>query len=118
VTARTELEEYVYQFVERNKLFHRLEILLFGARLARDKHGAMRRYGDEITEPEKDLIRNEKDKKTGFWSQAKFFKATSMAESLYKKLIMLTTSSHYSQSRRYDPRLDTKCRWLLVTFWT
>jgi hypothetical protein len=78
-TARTELEEYVHQFVEQNGLQHRLEILLFGARLARDKRNALQRYEDEITEPEKQLIRMEKDKKTGFWKQAKFFKATSMA---------------------------------------
>lgn len=77
VTGRTELEEYVHQFVGQNGLSHREEMLLFGARLARDKHSAMSRYENEITEPEKKLIREEKDKKTGFWKQAKFFKATS-----------------------------------------
>jgi hypothetical protein len=85
-TARTELEEYVHQFVEQNGLQHRLEILLFGARLARDKQGALRRYEDEITQPEKDLIRMEKDKSTGFWKQAKFFKATSMIEMRYRRM--------------------------------
>jgi hypothetical protein len=76
-TVRTELEEYVYAFAQQSSLSHRLEILLFGARLARDKHEAILRYGDEITEPEKELIHTEKDSKTGFWKQAKFFKATS-----------------------------------------
>jgi hypothetical protein len=76
-TGRTELEEYVYRFAEQGGLLHRLYMLSFAARLARDKGAAMRRYDEEITEPEKVLIRNEKDKASGFWKQAKFFKATS-----------------------------------------
>lgn len=75
-TGRTELEEYVWQFVVQADLKDRYELLKFGARLARDKHEAMMRYADELTEPEKKLIEKEKDKKTGFWKQSKFFKAT------------------------------------------
>lgn len=82
LTQRTELEEYVHQFVTQNNLQHRHEMLLFGARLGRDKYAALRRYDEEITEPEKALIRKEKDKATGFWKQAKFFKATIITASL------------------------------------
>lgn len=67
----------MYQFAEQGGLLHRLYMLSFAARLARDKGAAMRRYNDEITEPEKVLIRTEKEKTSGFWMQAKFFKATS-----------------------------------------
>ncbi|KAH7091340.1 major facilitator superfamily domain-containing protein [Paraphoma chrysanthemicola] len=81
-TGRTELEEYVYRFAEQGGLLHRLYMLSFAARLARDKGAAMRRYEDEITEPEKVLLRTEKDKSSGFWKQAKFFKATIITASL------------------------------------
>jgi hypothetical protein len=56
--------------------------LTFGARLARDKNEAMQRYDDELTDPEKKLILSENDKKTGFWKQSKFFKATIITASL------------------------------------
>lgn len=76
-TGRTELEEYVDHFTRQSGLQHRTYLLEFAARLARDKDGAMIRYRDEITDPEWELIDNEKDDATGFWRQAKFFKATS-----------------------------------------
>lgn len=60
----------------------RYELLRFGARLARDKHEAMDRYADELTEPEKRLLEKEKDRKTGFWKQSKFFRATIITASL------------------------------------
>ncbi|KAF2028227.1 MFS general substrate transporter, partial [Setomelanomma holmii] len=81
-TGRTELEDYVYQFAEQGGLLHRLYMLSFAARLARDKGAAMRRYDEEITGPEKVLIRTEKNKTSGFWKQAKFFKATIITASL------------------------------------
>ncbi|KAF2846158.1 MFS general substrate transporter [Plenodomus tracheiphilus IPT5] len=81
-TGRTELEEYVWQFATDAEITDRYELLRFGARLARDKHEAMTRYADEITEPEKVLLLTEKNKKTGFWSQSKFFRATIMTASL------------------------------------
>lgn len=81
-TRRTELEEYVFQFTGHNGLQHRHELLLFGARLARNKHEALSRYADEITAPERMLIETEKLKATGFWKQAKFFKATIITVSL------------------------------------
>ncbi|KAH8725445.1 major facilitator superfamily domain-containing protein [Phaeosphaeriaceae sp. PMI808] len=81
-TSRTELEDYVHHFASQSGLKHRYEMLLFGARLARNKYEAMIRYKDEITEPEKELIRTEKNKETGFWKQAKFFKATIITASL------------------------------------
>jgi hypothetical protein len=82
VTERSDLQEYVHQFAVHADLEHRFEILLFGARLARNKHEALTRYETEITEPEKDLINGEKDKASGFWKQAKFFKATILVASL------------------------------------
>jgi MFS family permease len=81
-TGRTELEEYVHKFTLQSSLEHRTYMLEFAARLARDKHTAMMRYQDEITEPEKRLIETEKDDSTGFWKQAKFFKATIITASL------------------------------------
>jgi MFS family permease len=42
----------------------------------------MCRYGNELTDPEKDLLRKEKEKTTGFWQQSKFFRATIMTASL------------------------------------
>jgi hypothetical protein len=81
-TGRTELEEYVHQFTLQSGLEHRTYMLEFAARLARDEHTAMMRYQDEITEPEKRLIETEKNDSTGFWKQAKFFKATIITASL------------------------------------
>ncbi|KAH7361111.1 major facilitator superfamily domain-containing protein [Pyrenochaeta sp. MPI-SDFR-AT-0127] len=81
-TGRTELEEYVWQFVVQADLKDRYELLRFGARLARDKHEAMSRYAEELTEPEKRLLEKEKDKTTGFWEQSKFFRATIITASL------------------------------------
>lgn len=80
--GRTELEQYVYQFCEGCGLGDRYELLIFGARLARDKYDAMRRYDNELTESEKRLLEEEKDKKTGFWKQSKFFRATIVTASL------------------------------------
>jgi hypothetical protein len=82
VTGKTELEEYVLDFARRSDLEDRFELLIFGARLARDKHEAMSRYEAELTAPEKKLLQNEKEKSTGFWKQSKFFKATIMTASL------------------------------------
>ncbi|KAL6705663.1 hypothetical protein ACN47E_006452 [Coniothyrium glycines] len=81
-TGRTELEAYVWQFANQADMVDRYELLRFGARLARDKHEALTRYSDELTEPEKTLLVNEKDSSTGFWQQSKFFKATIMTASL------------------------------------
>lgn len=81
-TGRTELEEYVHQFTMQSGLEHRTYMLQFAARLARDDHAALVRYEDEITEPEKRLIKTEKDSSSGFWKQAKFFKATIITASL------------------------------------
>jgi hypothetical protein len=82
VTGRTELEEYIWKFAEHADLADRYEILRFGARLARDKHGAMSRYADELTTPEKELLKHEQDKSTGFWKQSKFLRATIATASL------------------------------------
>ncbi|KAI4947472.1 hypothetical protein J4E91_006826 [Alternaria rosae] len=81
-TQRTELEDYVWEFALLAGLKDRYELLQFGARLARDKYEAMRRYADELTEPEKKLLEKEKDKSTGFWKQSKFLRATIMTASL------------------------------------
>ena len=81
-TNRTELEEYVWQFAVLADLKDRYELLRFGARLARDKHEAINRYDAELTDREKVLVVNEKDKSTGFWRQSKFFRATIMTASL------------------------------------
>ncbi|KAF1828804.1 hypothetical protein BDW02DRAFT_614210 [Decorospora gaudefroyi] len=80
--GRTELEEYVWQFALLASLKDRYELLRFGARLARDKHEAMSRYADELTDPEKRLLETEKNKETGFWKQSKFFRATILTASL------------------------------------
>lgn len=77
-TGRTQLQEYVHAFTARARLQHRYELLLLGARIARDKHDAMTNYSEGIPEPEKELIRREKETSNSFWKQAKFFKATSM----------------------------------------
>ncbi|KAF2732388.1 MFS general substrate transporter [Polyplosphaeria fusca] len=81
-TGRTELEEYVLQFARQADIEDRYNLLVFGARLARDKYEAMTRYDAELTDPEKDLIENENNSKTGFWKQSKFFKATIITASL------------------------------------
>jgi MFS family permease len=81
-TDRTELEEYVHQFALQSGLEHRTYMLEFAARLARDPHTAITRYNSEITEPERILIEREKENTTGFWKQAKFFKATIITASL------------------------------------
>ncbi|KAF2867314.1 major facilitator superfamily domain-containing protein [Massariosphaeria phaeospora] len=81
-SGKTELEEYVLDFASYSGLEDRTELLLFGARLARDKHEAMIRYDGEITSREKVLLENEKEKSTGFWKQSKFFRATIMTASL------------------------------------
>jgi hypothetical protein len=81
-TDRTELEEYVHQFTLQSGLEHRTYMLESAARLARDPHTAMTRYNDEITDPERILIEREKENTTGFWKQAKFFKATIITASL------------------------------------
>jgi len=81
-TGNTELEDYVLQFARLSDLEDRAELLLFGARLARDKYEALSRYHGELTAPERALIRDEADKHTGFWKQSKFFKATIITASL------------------------------------
>jgi hypothetical protein len=81
-TQRTELEEYVWEFVSLADLKDRYELLRFGARLARDKYETLRRYSDELTDSEKKLLEKEKDKSTGFWKQSKFLRATIMTASL------------------------------------
>lgn len=81
-SGRTELEEYVMQFAKQADLEDRYELLKFGARLARDKHEAITRYTEELTNREKELLSHEKDEESGFWKQSKFFKATIMTASL------------------------------------
>ena len=81
-TRQTELEEYVLDFATRNGLGDKYQLLLFGARLARDKDEAMMRYNDELTGPEKILLRDEDEKSAGFWKQSKFFRATIITASL------------------------------------
>ncbi|KAI4611744.1 hypothetical protein J4E83_007995 [Alternaria metachromatica] len=81
-TQRTELEEYVWEFASLAGLKDRYELLRFGARLARDKYEAMRKYADELTDSEKELLEKEKDERTGFWKQSKFLRATIMTASL------------------------------------
>ncbi|CAO2654080.1 Nn.00g108130.m01.CDS01 [Neocucurbitaria sp. VM-36] len=81
-TGRTELEQYVWDFCVVADLKDRYELLRFGARLARDKHEAMSRYADELTELEKKLLDKEKERETGFWQQSKFFRATIITASL------------------------------------
>lgn len=80
--GRTDLEEYVFNFANLADLKDRYELLLFGARLARDKHEAMSKYRDELTPQEMELLQHESDKQTGFWQQSKFFRATIMTASL------------------------------------
>lgn len=93
-SGRTELEEYVWCFAEQANLEDRYELLRFGARLARDKHEAMHRYADELTVPERQLLEHEKDEKTGFWKQSKFFKATIITASLAGMIQGWTQSSN------------------------
>jgi hypothetical protein len=81
-SGKTELEEYVLEFTRRNDLEDRYELLIFGARLGRDKDAAMIQYDRELTTPEKKLLIEEKAKHTGFWRQSKFFKATIITASL------------------------------------
>ena len=42
----------------------------------------MRKYADELTDSEKQLLEMEKDESTGFWKQSKFLRATIMTASL------------------------------------
>lgn len=107
-TGRTELEEYVHHFAAQSGLEHRTYMLQFAARLARDEHVAMIRYQDEITEPEKRLLETEKDEATGFWKQAKFFKATSIEPPVTFRTPLRYCSSHNGEPRRNDPGLDSK----------
>lgn len=81
-TGRTELEDYVHTFAGISDLEDKFELLIFGARLARDKHEALNKYDHEITTVEKKLILDEKEKHTGFWQQSKFFRATIITASL------------------------------------
>ncbi|KAF2107090.1 major facilitator superfamily domain-containing protein [Lophiotrema nucula] len=81
-TGRTSLEEYVFDFAGKASLRDRYEVLIFGARLARDKHEALSRYDNEITDLEKALLQDENEKTAGFWKQSKFFRATIMTASL------------------------------------
>lgn len=82
----------MHQFARHSDLEDRYELLLFGARLARDKHEALSRYAGEITDPERILLGLRKDPDTnlwqqtddssGFWKQSKFFRATILTASL------------------------------------
>lgn len=79
-TGKTELEEYVWDFARRSELDDKFPLLLFGARLARDKHEAITRYRDTISTRDRSLIANEKE--TGFWQQSKTVQITIMIASL------------------------------------
>jgi hypothetical protein len=70
--------------------------------LARDKHEALSKYASEITEPEKKLINMEKEKVTGFWKQAKFFKATIITASLAGMIQGWTQSVRFSNVSTCD----------------
>ena len=72
----------MFDFARKANLEDRYELLIFGARLARDKHEALSRYDSEITDPEKALLQDENEKTAGFWKQSKFFRATIMTASL------------------------------------
>lgn len=76
VSERTELEQYVHQFAEHCELEEKYDLLIKGARLARDHHAALRKYDAVFTESEKDLLDEKKELKRGFWKQSKFFRAT------------------------------------------
>jgi hypothetical protein len=81
--GRTKLVEYVHQFCRGSGLEDRFELLVFGARLARDKHDAITRYKAELTAPEIEILQSEQDGRAGgFWKQSKFFKATIATASL------------------------------------
>ncbi|KAK7755383.1 hypothetical protein SLS62_002610 [Diatrype stigma] len=79
-TGKTELEEYVWDFACRSELDDKVRLLIFGARLARDKHEAITRYGGDISARDRLLIDNEKE--AGFWQQSKTVRATIMIASL------------------------------------
>lgn len=79
-TGKTELEECPWNFACRSQLEDKVQLLIFGARLARDKHEAITRYGGEISVRDRFLIDNEKG--TGFWQQSKTVRATIMIASL------------------------------------
>ncbi|KAF2126317.1 MFS general substrate transporter [Dothidotthia symphoricarpi CBS 119687] len=79
---RTELEQYVHQFAERSELGDKFDLLIKGARLARDHAAAMRRYANVFTEPEIELLDEKKELGQGFWRQSKFFRATIVTASL------------------------------------
>ena len=72
----------MWEFASLAGLKDRYELLRFGARLARDKYETMRKYADELTDSEKELLEKEKDESTGFWKQSKFLRATIMTASL------------------------------------
>lgn len=92
-TRRTDLEQYVLDFATRSGLGDRYEMLLFGARFARDKYEAKGRYRDELTAPEMRLLDHDTDKKAGFWQQSKFFRATIMTASLGGLLLICERQS-------------------------
>jgi hypothetical protein len=81
---KTELEAYVFDFARANDLEDRINLLIFGARLARDRDEALQKYtdSDELTDPERELLQEDTEKNTGFWQQSKFFRATIITASL------------------------------------
>jgi hypothetical protein len=78
----TELEQYVQQFTEQSDLLDQYDLLIKGARLARDHQAAVTRYSNIFTGPEMDLLDEKKELSRGFWKQSKFFRATIITASL------------------------------------
>ncbi|KAF3048629.1 hypothetical protein E8E11_004853 [Didymella keratinophila] len=78
----TELERYVQQFAEQSDLLDQYDLLLKGARLARDHQSAVQRYSSVLSGPELDLLDEKNELSRGFWNQSKFFRATIVAASL------------------------------------
>ena len=111
-----DLETYVKDFARRNGLQDKFELLLFGARLARDKRETLSTYSAELTEVEKSIIMNES--KASFWKQSKFLRATiitcSLAASiqsvshfsLHNFAMRLTSRRGWTQSGKLNWKLD------------
>jgi MFS family permease len=118
----TELEEYVLNFATQSGLGDRFELLLFGARLARDKHEAMIRYNGELTGLERILLEREKEKSTGFWKQSKFFKATIITASLGGMIQGWTQSANnstiYGMPQEFGLCVSRRCDGNTADLWT
>lgn len=70
------------QFAEQSDLRDQFDLLVKGARLARDHQAAVTRYSDVFSGPELELLDEKNELSRGFWKQSKFFRATIVAASL------------------------------------